>query len=237
MAPLTSPTSPPLQDGDLLAAIDLGSNSFHMVVARSMLGQLRVGRPPARDRAHGRRPGRQGRPVRRGPPARTRTACPASASASATSPPPACAPWPPIRCASCASRRIPGRGRSRAGQTHRSGSGREEARLIYLGVAHAQPPKAGQRRLVIDIGGGSTEFIIGRGFETLERESLQAGCIASTRRFFPGGKLCASAGRKRSPRSAPSSSSSPACTAACGVAGSHRLVRHRQGHRRDLRRR
>ena len=42
MAPLTSPTSPPLQDGDLLAAIDLGSNSFHMVVARSLLGQLRV---------------------------------------------------------------------------------------------------------------------------------------------------------------------------------------------------
>lgn len=68
-------------------------------------------------------------------------------------------------------------------------SGREEARLIYLGVAHAQPPKPDERRLVIDIGGGSTEFIIGRGFQTLERESLQAGCIASTRRFFPGGKL------------------------------------------------
>ena len=68
-------------------------------------------------------------------------------------------------------------------------SGREEARLIYLGVAHAQPPKPGQLRLVIDIGGGSTEFIIGRGFEQMERESLQVGCIASTRRFFPGGKL------------------------------------------------
>ncbi|MET0755094.1 MAG: Ppx/GppA phosphatase family protein [Pseudoxanthomonas sp.] len=68
-------------------------------------------------------------------------------------------------------------------------SGREEARLIYLGVAHAQPPKPGQQRLVIDIGGGSTEFIIGRGFEQIERESLQVGCIASTRRFFPGGKL------------------------------------------------
>ena len=68
-------------------------------------------------------------------------------------------------------------------------SGREEARLIYLGVAHAQPPKDGQRRLVIDIGGGSTEFIIGRGFEPLERESLQIGCVASTRRFFPNGKL------------------------------------------------
>lgn len=64
-------------------------------------------------------------------------------------------------------------------------SGREEARLIYLGVAHAQPPKPGQRRLVIDIGGGSTEFIIGMGMQTLERESLQAGCIASTRRFSP----------------------------------------------------
>jgi exopolyphosphatase/guanosine-5'-triphosphate,3'-diphosphate pyrophosphatase len=42
-------------------------------------------------------------------------------------------------------------------------SGREEARLVYLGVAHAQPPKDGQLRLVIDIGGGSTECIIGRG--------------------------------------------------------------------------
>src|SRR5690606_3280242 len=68
-------------------------------------------------------------------------------------------------------------------------SGREEARLIYLGVAHAQPPKPGHQRLVIDIGGGSTEFTIGRGFEPIERESRQAGCIASTRRFFPGGKL------------------------------------------------
>ena len=68
-------------------------------------------------------------------------------------------------------------------------SGREEARLIYLGVAHAQPPKPAQRRLVIDIGGGSTECIIGSGFDAIERESLQIGCVASTRRFFPNGKL------------------------------------------------
>ncbi|TXH72277.1 MAG: Ppx/GppA family phosphatase [Lysobacteraceae bacterium] len=68
-------------------------------------------------------------------------------------------------------------------------SGREEARLIYLGVAHAQPPKPEQRRLVIDIGGGSTECIIGSGFDTIERESLQIGCVASTRRFFANGKL------------------------------------------------
>jgi len=71
-------------------------------------------------------------------------------------------------------------------------SGREEARLVYLGVAHASPP-TGKRRLVIDIGGGSTEFIIGEGHEPLERESLQMGCVASTRRFFENGKL----GRKR----------------------------------------
>src|SRR5262249_7524618 len=67
-------------------------------------------------------------------------------------------------------------------------SGREEARLIYLGVAHAMP-SSGKRRLVIDIGGGSTEFITGDGYEPLERESLQMGCVASTRRFFEGGRI------------------------------------------------
>src|SRR3546814_4669007 len=58
-------------------------------------------------------------------------------------------------------------------------AGREEARLVYLGVAHAQPPKKGNLRLVIDIGGGSTECIIGAGFDAIERESLQVGCVAS----------------------------------------------------------
>ena len=43
--------------------------------------------------------------------------------------------------------------------------------------------------MVIDIGGGSTECIIGSGLDALERESLQAGCVASTRRFFGDGKL------------------------------------------------
>src|SRR6185369_7987785 len=69
-------------------------------------------------------------------------------------------------------------------------SGREEARLIYLGVAHGMP-QSRQRRLVVDIGGGSTEFIIGQGFEALERESLQMGCVASTLRFFGDGKVSA----------------------------------------------
>jgi len=67
-------------------------------------------------------------------------------------------------------------------------SGHEEARLIYLGVAHSLP-LVEHNRLVVDIGGGSTECIIGSGFEAIERESLQVGCVASTRRFFPNGKL------------------------------------------------
>lgn len=65
-------------------------------------------------------------------------------------------------------------------------AGREEARLIYLGVAHSLPASS-DRRLVIDIGGGSTELIIGHGLKPHERESLHMGCINFSRRFFSGG--------------------------------------------------
>ncbi len=67
-------------------------------------------------------------------------------------------------------------------------SGREEARLIYLGVAHSLPISY-QRRLVLDIGGGSTEFIIGQQRQPIHAESVQVGCVASSLRFFPGGKI------------------------------------------------
>ncbi|WP_263143903.1 exopolyphosphatase [Pseudomonas sp. RIT-PI-AD] len=67
-------------------------------------------------------------------------------------------------------------------------SGREEARLIYLGVSHSMPDAQG-RRLVADIGGGSTEFIIGQSFESLQRESLQMGCVSYTQRYFRDGKI------------------------------------------------
>jgi exopolyphosphatase / guanosine-5'-triphosphate,3'-diphosphate pyrophosphatase len=63
-------------------------------------------------------------------------------------------------------------------------SGREEARLIYLGVAHSLP-KSAQRRLVIDVGGGSTEFIIGTGFEPQLTESLYMGCVSFSLKYFP----------------------------------------------------
>lgn len=67
-------------------------------------------------------------------------------------------------------------------------AGREEARLIYLGVAHGLP-QSGGKRLVMDIGGGSTEFIIGDGLEPIRLESLYMGCVSFSLRFFPDGKI------------------------------------------------
>lgn len=67
-------------------------------------------------------------------------------------------------------------------------AGREEARLIYVGVSQTL---AGQgKRLVVDIGGGSTEFIIGEHHEPLLTESLHMGCVSYTQRFFPDGQIC-----------------------------------------------
>lgn len=74
-------------------------------------------------------------------------------------------------------------------------AGREEARLIYLGAANTLADNGGNR-LVVDIGGGSTEFIIGQGFEPIELESLHMGCVAFNDRFFSDGKLSDSAFRK-----------------------------------------
>ncbi|HEY7905284.1 MAG TPA: Ppx/GppA phosphatase family protein [Casimicrobiaceae bacterium] len=71
-------------------------------------------------------------------------------------------------------------------------SGHEEARLIYLGAAHVLPHSE-EARLVIDIGGGSTEIIVGRGYEPLALESLDMGCVSYSQRFFGGGRLAAQA--------------------------------------------
>ena len=66
--------------------------------------------------------------------------------------------------------------------------GREEARLVYLGVAHTLADDA-HSRLVVDIGGGSTEFIVGQRFEPRHLESLQMGCVAYTQEFFPDNRV------------------------------------------------
>jgi len=65
-------------------------------------------------------------------------------------------------------------------------SGREEARLVYIGAAHSLPA-VDYKRLVVDVGGGSTEFIIGRRIEPQLMESLYMGCVSYSLRFFPGG--------------------------------------------------
>lgn len=67
-------------------------------------------------------------------------------------------------------------------------SGREEARLIYQGVAKLLPQSA-ERRLVVDIGGRSTELIVGAGNEPQRMESYRVGSIAWSTRYFPGGQF------------------------------------------------
>ena len=67
-------------------------------------------------------------------------------------------------------------------------SGREEARLLYLGVAQSMSEHLSDK-LVMDIGGGSTEIIAGKGFESKQRESLHMGCVSYTKRFFSDEKI------------------------------------------------
>lgn len=66
-------------------------------------------------------------------------------------------------------------------------SGHEEARLIFMGVEHTQPEKG--RKLVIDIGGGSTELVIGEDFEPRLVESRRMGCVSFANLYFPGGVI------------------------------------------------
>ena len=74
-------------------------------------------------------------------------------------------------------------------------AGYEEARLIYLGVAHCLPASS-NARLVVDIGGGSTELIIGNRLKPVKLESLYMGCVSYSLRFFPDGKITKSAMRR-----------------------------------------
>jgi exopolyphosphatase/guanosine-5'-triphosphate,3'-diphosphate pyrophosphatase len=67
-------------------------------------------------------------------------------------------------------------------------SGLEEARLIYQGVRQSLPPQDGLR-LVLDIGGGSTELILGQGAEPRALESVHLGCVSMTERFFGDGEI------------------------------------------------
>ena len=69
-------------------------------------------------------------------------------------------------------------------------SGHEEARLVFKGCAHTLPP-SDKRRLIVDIGGASTEFVIGRGLDAERYESFHVGCVNTSLRFFQNGEITA----------------------------------------------
>ncbi len=181
-------TLPNRQSGETLAAIDLGSNSFHMVVARVVDGQLvivdrmkeMVQLGAGLDSARRLTAEAEQRAVvcleRFGQ--RVRAMPQESVRVVGTN---------TLRVARDAQRFLE-RAEEALGQPIEIISGIEEARLIYLGVAHGLGPND-ERRLVVDIGGGSTELVIGERFTPLDMESLYVGCVTMMQRHFPDGKF------------------------------------------------
>ena len=175
---------------DVLAAVDLGSNSFHMVVAR-----YSHGRPIIIDRLR--------ETVRLAAGVEESGRIDKDAAARAL----ACLErfGQRLREMRAGSVRVVGtnalrvarrkqpfleRARLALGHPIEIVSGTEEARLIYLGVANMMPAEPG-RLLVVDIGGGSTELILGEGLSPLDLESLEMGCVSFSERFFHDGRISA----------------------------------------------
>ena len=173
---------------DVIAAVDLGSNSFHMVVARYSHGQLIIQdrlREMVRLAAGLDEQGRLDRAA-----IEAALACLERFGQR-------------LRDMKAESVRVVGtntlrrakrkgafldRARAALGHPIEIISGIEEARLIYLGVAQTMPSEPG-RRLVVDIGGGSTEIIIGEGVHAKRLESLYMGCVSMSTRFFEDGEI------------------------------------------------
>ncbi len=177
-----------MQGQSMIAAVDLGSNSFHLQVARVVGDQiypLDTLREPVRIGAGLTADKRLDEPAQARALAalaqfgeRLRGLRPEAVRAVGTN---------TLRVAKNA-REFLARARSVLGFPIEVVAGREEARLIYLGVAHGLPPSF-ERRLVVDIGGGSTEFIIGAGLDPIRLESLYMGCVSYSLRHFPDGRL------------------------------------------------
>ncbi len=180
------------QSADTLAAIDLGSNSFHLLVARLENDQLQV---LDRHKEMVRLAGGLDERNRLDPATRARAlACLRRFGQRLQGLPPEnvrVVGTNTLRRARNAAEFV-AEAEQAVGHEIEIISGREEARLIYLGVAHSLPSEPA-RRLVVDIGGGSTEVILGEGFETRLRESLSMGCVSMTRRFFADGRITAEA--------------------------------------------
>ena len=173
-----------------LAAVDLGSNSFHMVVMRQSGAGLQVVdrvREPVR-LAAGLRPDKSLEPATR---ARALACLERFGQILRTIPP------GQLRVVGTNTLRRLGtqtpflrEAEAALGHPVEVISGVEEARLIYGGVTHGLPG-GDERRLVVDIGGGSTELIIGRGGQPQLMESVHMGCVTWTQRFFADGKITA----------------------------------------------
>jgi exopolyphosphatase/guanosine-5'-triphosphate,3'-diphosphate pyrophosphatase len=173
---------------DVLAAVDLGSNSFHMVVARYSHGQLVI---LDRLREMVRLAAGLGDSGRLDDAATERALRCLERFGQR------------LRAMHADSVRVVGtnalrrakrkrwfleRARAALGHPIEIISGLEEARLIYSGVAHTSPMSP-DKRLVIDIGGGSTEVVIGEGFSPLLLESLSVGCVGLTASYFDDGRI------------------------------------------------
>lgn len=184
------PRSQTHEDG-LLAAVDLGSNSFHLAVARLDHGQLRL--LTALSEKVQLAAGLDDRDRLTEEAQERALACLARFAQHLQGVEPQ-----HLRVVGTNALRVARNARAFAAKAARILNhpveiiaGREEARLIYVGVSQTL---AGQgRRLVVDIGGGSTEFIIGERHEALATESLHMGCVTYTTRFFADGALSAKA--------------------------------------------
>jgi len=176
------------EDSDVLAAVDLGSNSFHMIIARLRddhfqimdrlreMVQLRAGldkhnmlSEDAQERAIACLQ-RFGERIAHLPPDKVRVVGTNT-----------------LRIAEN-SREFLRKARQALGHSIEIVAGEEEARLIYMGVSRSLAFDS-RRRLVVDIGGGSTEFIIGEGLEGLRRQSVEMGCVSFSQRFFGDGTV------------------------------------------------
>jgi len=177
-------------ESEVLAAVDLGSNSFHMVVARLSHGQLTVidrlremvQLASGLNKDHRLDADSQQRALeclsRFGERIRTMHASRVRVVGTNT-----------LRKARGAAHFFQAAA-ERLGHPVGVISGIEEARLIYAGASHSLPPVEGSQ-IVLDIGGGSTEIIRGEGLEPHRLESLYLGCVSLSEAYFPNGKLTA----------------------------------------------
>ena len=179
---------PQPSENDLFAAIDLGSNSFHMIIAREVHGQMQVldkHKEMVRLRSGLDKKGKLSKSA-----FETGIACLERFGQRIKD-----IPAQNIRAVGTNTLRnaknsneFLQQAKKALGHSIQIISGQEEARLIYLGVAHGLP-NTDEQRLVMDIGGGSTEYIIGQGFKNSHLTSTEMGCVSISEEFFPKGKI------------------------------------------------